>query len=117
MREATGARWLVGLAGNPSVSLLLAVGLVLGLGNCAPRAPAASSVENSANGESRQESAARLQNCSTGSADCDANPANACEAALANDPKNCGACGVRCAAANGESSCVAGTCRMVYCIP
>ncbi len=110
------------LAHSVSTASLLALGLMLGSGSCASHAPLTPSTEGTANGNAAPETAAlesagRLQNCSAGTADCDANPANACEAVLANDPKNCGACGVRCAAANGEGACLGGTCRMVFCIP
>jgi len=103
-------------------SALVAGALLLGLGSCASRSPLTSSAESAAKGSPRPETTARestgqLQNCPAGSADCDGNAANACEAVLANDPKHCGACGVGCAAANGEGSCVGGTCRMVFCIP
>ncbi len=45
--------------------------------------------------------------CMTGRTNCDANQANGCEASLASDVRNCGACGVVCAAGQ---SCLAGTC-------
>ena len=94
---------------------LLAFGLLFGLASCA-------STESTVKGSTPPEIAARegagqLQNCPANRADCDGSAANACEARLANDPKNCGTCGVDCAAANGESSCFGGTCRMVSCIP
>ena len=95
-----------------SSALLLATGLVLGLGSCASRAPATVSTDSAAHQSPLPE---RI--CSPGIADCDRDPANACEVVLAEDPKNCGACGVQCAGANGESSCLHGTCRMVWCIP
>ena len=101
---------------------LLALGLLLGLGSCAARTPANASAESATNtnaqpGVVAPESAPGSQHCSSGTADCDGNADNACEAVLANDPKNCGACGVQCAGANGESACFSGTCRMVRCIP
>jgi len=101
---------------------LLAVTHLLASWGCASRAPLSPSAEGAVNGSPQSqtaavESAARMQNCSAGTADCDGNAANACEAVLTQDANNCGACGVRCAAANGESSCFAGTCRMVHCIP
>ena len=43
--------------------------------------------------------------CVAGTADCDAMTANGCEATLASDPKNCGACGVVC-----QSTCTKGKC-------
>lgn len=59
----------------------------------------------------------RLQNCAPGTADCDRNPANDCEAVLADDTKNCGVCGVQCDAPNAESGCLGGTCRIISCRP
>ena len=85
---------------------------LLGLGSCASRAPATVSTDSAAHQSPLPE-----RNCSPGTADCDGDLANACEVVLAEDSKNCGASGVQCAAANGESSCLRGTCRMVWCIP
>lgn len=45
--------------------------------------------------------------CAAGFGNCDANAANGCEATLASDPLNCGACGVACAPLQ---LCVAGAC-------
>jgi len=59
----------------------------------------------------------RLQNCSPGTADCDRNPDNNCEVVLADDAKNCGVCGVECAAPNADSACMGGTCRIISCAP
>jgi hypothetical protein len=42
-----------------------------------------------------------------GFADCDSIAANGCEAVLATDPHNCGACGISCASA----PCVDGVCQ------
>ena len=94
---------------------LLAFGLLFGLGSCAARAPANASSESATN----QSAVAPVssQHCSAGTADCDGNPDNACEITLASDAKNCGACGVQCAGANGDSACFGGKCRMVHCIP
>ena len=110
------------LAHSAPFAPLLGVGLLLGLEGCASHTPMTSSAESAAKASTQPEtaaleSAARSQTCSAGSADCDGNAANACEALLAKDPKNCGACGVTCAAQNGEGSCLGGTCRMVFCIP
>lgn len=57
----------------------------------------------------------RLRDCSPGTADCDRDPKNGCEAVLAADTDNCGICGVTCAAANAEPSCLGGTCRVISC--
>jgi hypothetical protein len=45
--------------------------------------------------------------CAAGTADCNGNPADGCEATLATDPHNCGRCGVACGT---NISCVAGEC-------
>mgnify|MGYP005853622677 CR=1 FL=1 len=49
--------------------------------------------------------------CNQGFADCDKAGANGCEAAIASDKANCGACGKKCG--NGQS-CVNGACAAVY---
>jgi hypothetical protein len=46
--------------------------------------------------------------CSAGFGNCDADAANGCEAILASDPPNCGACGKACAP---PLTCVAGLCQ------
>lgn len=52
--------------------------------------------------------------CVQGYADCDANPANGCEAKLSADPRNCGACGVVCMGmgANAVAGCNNGVCGL-----
>jgi hypothetical protein len=45
--------------------------------------------------------------CNPGFTDCDANPANGCEANFANDNANCGACGAQCATG---LTCTSGAC-------
>ncbi|MEZ4390696.1 MAG: MXAN_6577-like cysteine-rich protein [Polyangiales bacterium] len=45
--------------------------------------------------------------CNTGFADCDANPANGCEANLNTDRNHCGACGMSCAGVCRDGACVA----------
>lgn len=104
-------------------ALALASVLLFGLGSCAARVPVTISADSATN-ESEStpepadaEHAGRLQNCSPGSADCDRNPANECEAVLADDPQNCGVCGVQCAAPNAQSACLGGTCRIISCDP
>ncbi len=104
---------------------LSGVSLLLGLGSCAARVPVTVSADSPPNDAGEQsateppdpETAGRLQNCSPGTADCDRNPANECEAVLADDPKNCGICGVQCDAPNAESACLGGTCRLISCSP
>lgn len=46
--------------------------------------------------------------CAAGFGNCDANPANGCEANLASDPANCGMCGKACAA---PQTCVNSVCQ------
>jgi len=94
--------------------------LLLGLGSCAARVPITTSADSATNEAPEPErpepdNAGRLQNCSPGTADCDRNAANDCEAVLADDPQNCGVCGVQCAAPNAESACMGGTCRIISC--
>ena len=49
--------------------------------------------------------------CASGTADCDGNPGNGCEAST-NSVSNCGACGVACPARPGATAaCTAGACR------
>jgi len=95
--------------------------LLLGLGSCTPQIPETVSPDAVASPEAPEppdpETAGRLQNCSPGTADCDRNPANECETVLADDPKNCGICGVQCAATHTESACLGGTCRVISCAP
>lgn len=52
--------------------------------------------------------------CYPGFADCDGSPNNGCEAKLASDQNNCGACGNRCDVGAGQP-CVAGTCLTKAC--
>ncbi len=52
--------------------------------------------------------------CPKGFADCNGNPIDGCEAQLAKDPRNCGACGNSCDVANGQP-CIGGTCAMKEC--
>ena len=49
--------------------------------------------------------------CNAGYADCDKNAGNGCEASLASDKNNCGACGKKCG--NGYS-CISGLCAALY---
>ncbi len=43
--------------------------------------------------------ACRVERCEAGAGDCDGDPANGCEAALASDARNCGTCGRACSGA------------------
>jgi len=55
------------------------------------------------------------QECEPGWADCDNNPANGCEAELATDPWNCGACGIECYYGHAVGVCNSGQCEMGDC--
>ena len=98
-----------------------AASLLLVLGSCTPQIPETVSpvdVESAAPPEAPDpETAGRLQNCSPGTADCDRTPANGCEVVLADDPRNCGICGVQCAVPHAEVACLGGTCRVISCEP
>lgn len=48
--------------------------------------------------------------CAAGTADCDGDPSNGCEARTVSDPRNCGSCEYSCP---GERSCVNGACVLV----
>ncbi len=63
-----------------------------------------------------QAGACVLGGCDTGFKNCDANDANGCEANLAADPNQCGACGSVCVVPNATATCVSGTCRVGACI-
>jgi len=54
--------------------------------------------------------------CSAGYGDCDKNLSTGCETSIASDPKNCGACGVECAALpNATATCGVGACVISSC--
>jgi hypothetical protein len=55
--------------------------------------------------------------CNAGFANCNGNPVDGCEVLLASDASNCGACGTRCAPANGTGACASGACAVVACNP
>ncbi len=48
--------------------------------------------------------------CTAGYGDCDGNPSNGCEVALASSAAHCGACGELCTNGHGSTSCNASTC-------
>ena len=50
--------------------------------------------------------------CANGFGDCDLKPGNGCEAALATDTSNCGACGKGCKSINGNAVCAMGACTL-----
>jgi hypothetical protein len=108
-----------------SLTVLHVLCFLLGLGSCAARVPVTISADGASlapdpepNADSADPAArGRLQNCAPGTADCDRNPANDCEAVLADDSQNCGVCGVECSAPNADSACLGGTCRIISCRP
>lgn len=110
-----------------SVSLLAMLSVVwflVGWGSCASRVPVTISADSAVESEGPEnvesaepDAAGRLQNCMPGTADCDRDPSNDCEAVLADDTQNCGGCGVQCNAPHATSSCLAGTCRIRSCAP
>ncbi len=54
--------------------------------------------------------------CYSGFSNCDGNPTNGCEASVANDPRDCGACGTICSFSNGAPACAAGRCVLAGCV-
>jgi hypothetical protein len=96
--------------------------LILGLGSCEPRIPVTVSADSVAAESPDPEpddpaAAGRLKDCAPGTADCDRDHSNGCEAVLADDPKNCGICGTQCDSPHTESGCMGGTCRVIHCAP
>ena len=55
-------------------------------------------------------------NCGTGFGDCDAVPANGCEAPLLTDASNCGACGKICSLPHAIATCTTGRCTVGTCV-
>ncbi len=53
--------------------------------------------------------------CMPGTADCDGDVANGCEAIVRSDLANCGACGHACAFANASATCSTGVCVLGAC--
>ena len=95
--------------------------LLLGLGSCAAQGQATGSPER-ANAERAPiyavtEHLLQPPVCSPGSADCDREAANGCEAVLSEDPENCGVCGVQCDLPHANTGCMGGTCRTIQCEP
>jgi hypothetical protein len=103
------------------LTVLLAVSFLLGGVSCAARVPVTISADGASVAPDPEpadaDAVGRLQNCAPGTADCDRNPANDCEAVLADDAQNCGVCGVQCSAPNADSACLGGTCRILSCRP
>ena len=104
-----------------ATTLVHAVCLLLGLGSCAARVPVTVSADSASESpvpEAPDPGAAGcLPNCPPGTADCDRDPKNECETVLADDPENCGVCGVSCTAPNANAACMGGTCRIISCTP
>jgi hypothetical protein len=48
--------------------------------------------------------------CAAGTADCDGQAGNGCEASTASDPAHCGGCATVCTTVHGKPSCTAGAC-------
>lgn len=60
--------------------------------------------------------ACSLSECEMGYDDCDGDESNGCEAKLANDAQNCGACGAVCEGADNASvGCLGGACVLTAC--
>jgi len=59
--------------------------------------------------------ACTIEDCSSGFADCDGNPANGCEVDTRADPANCGNCGRACAFAHAGATCTNSMCRIGAC--
>ena len=95
----------------PVVALLL-----LGVGSCASRGATTVSPEPAVT-ESSALASEHTLTCEPGTADCDRDAANGCEVTLADDPTNCGVCGVQCDRPQAETGCIGGTCRMIQCEP
>ncbi len=53
--------------------------------------------------------------CAAGTGDCDGAASTGCEASLASDLRNCGACGRACATANASAVCTSGRCAIARC--
>ena len=96
------------------------VPLLFGAGSCASHSATTVSPERAA--EAREPAPPNDQGtrplvCDPGTADCDRDTANGCEVTLADDPDNCGVCGVQCDRPQATSGCIGGTCRTIQCNP
>lgn len=58
-----------------------------------------------------------LAACDAGFEDCDGDPSNGCEAELASDRHNCGACDNFCMFDHGQGDCREGACTLLICDP
>jgi hypothetical protein len=59
--------------------------------------------------------ACAIVSCEAGRADCNGLASDGCEATVANDASNCGACGNPCRLANATARCDAGVCAVLAC--
>ena len=107
-----------------ALSPWLGLYFIFGLGNCEPHIPVTVNAESAASetpdadtGPDDPAAAGRLKDCPPGTADCDRDHGNGCEATLADDPKNCGVCGTDCTIPNTDTGCMGGTCRVIHCSP
>jgi DNA-binding beta-propeller fold protein YncE len=66
-------------------------------------------------GSSCNSGVCQMSACRSGFFDCNGSAQDGCEAALASDVNNCGACGVACSYKNASSACAQGACRMTAC--
>ncbi len=57
----------------------------------------------------------QIVQCTAGFDDCDNDPTNGCEAALASTSAHCGACGVSCVRPNAQVACVSSACVISSC--
>lgn len=53
--------------------------------------------------------------CGRSRGDCDGNPNNGCETAIASDLAHCGACGAVCAPPHAQGACTSGACSIAIC--
>jgi len=102
---------------------LLGRGAVFLVGvSCEPRIPVTINADSAAHETPPREpedpeNAGRLADCAPSTADCDRDHGNGCEVSLVDDANNCGRCGHECAAANAETGCLGGVCRVIHCAP
>ena len=113
-----------GVKNSTSLTMPCLVCLLLVVASCAARVPVTISADSASEtpdlGPTEPPdltAQGRLQNCPPGTADCDRDPANDCEAVLADDAQNCGVCGVQCSTPNADAACLGGTCRIISCHP
>jgi hypothetical protein len=96
--------------GDPSNGCETALNTVVNCGTCGTICNLANATEACTAG------ACAIASCSSGWANCDANPVNGCET-QATTLTNCGGCGVPCARDHAAESCGSGTCALGACDP